>query len=94
VVHHGGAGTTGAALIAGVPAVVVPFMMDQPFWGARVAELGAGPQPIPRSRLTEGRLADALRVATTDETMRSTAAALGKKLQQEDGVGQAVRHYV
>jgi len=93
VVHHGGAGTTGAALIAGVPAVVVPFMMDQPFWGARVAALGAGPAPIPRRRLTVARLAEALRVATSDETMRSTAAELGKKLQQEDGVGEAVRHY-
>ena len=93
VVHHGGAGTTGAGLIAGVPAVVVPFMMDQPFWGARVAALGAGPAPIPRGRLTQARLAEALRVATTDPTMRSTAAELGKKLQQEDGVGQAVRHY-
>jgi len=45
VVHHGGAGTTGAALRA----VVVPFAMDQPFWGSRVAALGAGPEPIPRA---------------------------------------------
>ncbi len=52
VVHHGGAGTTGAALQVGVPAVVVPFTMDQPFWGLRVAALGVGPQPIPRKRLT------------------------------------------
>jgi UDP:flavonoid glycosyltransferase YjiC (YdhE family) len=29
-VHHGGAGTTAAALRAGVPSVVVPFMADQP----------------------------------------------------------------
>jgi sterol 3beta-glucosyltransferase len=34
VVHHGGAGTTGAALQAGVPAIIVPFAADQPFWGA------------------------------------------------------------
>jgi len=93
VVHHGGAGTTGAALQAGIPAVVVPFMMDQPFWGARVAALGAGPAPIPRRRLTVARLAEALRVAVTDETMRSTARALGQKLQAEDGVAEAVGHY-
>jgi sterol 3beta-glucosyltransferase len=93
VVHHGGAGTTGAALQAGIPAVVVPFMMDQPFWGARVAALGAGPAPIPRRRLTADRLAEALRVAVTDETMRSTARALGQMLQAEDGVAEAVRHY-
>jgi len=35
-VHHGGAGTTGAVLASGTPSLVVPFTMDQPFWGARV----------------------------------------------------------
>ena len=93
VVHHGGAGTTGTALRAGVPAVVVPFTMDQPFWGSRVEALGAGPKPIPRKRLTEKRLADALRVATGDAEMRTRAAALGAQLRGEDGVAEAVAHY-
>jgi sterol 3beta-glucosyltransferase len=93
VVHHGGAGTTGTALRAGVPAIVVPFTMDQPFWGSRVESLGAGPKPIPRSRLTEGRLVDALRVATGDTEMRTRAAVLGAKLREEDGVAQAVAHF-
>ncbi|MFC7102502.1 glycosyltransferase [Nonomuraea rubra] len=47
VVHHGGAGTTGTALAAGVPNVVCPFFSDQPFWGRRVAALGAGPGRCP-----------------------------------------------
>ena len=52
VVHHGGAGTTGAGVRAGVPSLVVPFGVDQPFWGSRIAALGVGPRPIPRRRLT------------------------------------------
>ncbi len=48
VVHHGGAGTTGAGLRAGVPSIIVPGANDQPFWGRRVEALGAGPAPIPR----------------------------------------------
>lgn len=90
VVHHGGAGTTGTALRAGVPSVVVPFTMDQPFWGSRVEALGAGPKPIPRKSLTEQRLADALRAATGDAPMRERAAALGAQLRAEDGVAEAV----
>ena len=39
VVHHGGAGTTAAGLRAGLPTVIVPFTVDQPFWGWRVHEL-------------------------------------------------------
>jgi UDP:flavonoid glycosyltransferase YjiC (YdhE family) len=90
IVHHGGAGTTGAALRAGTPSIVVPFTMDQPFWGSRVAALGAGPDPIPRSRLTEDRLARALERALTDEAMRARAAELGARIREEDGVGAAV----
>jgi vancomycin aglycone glucosyltransferase len=42
VVHHGGAGTTTTAARAGTPQVVVPQVADQPYWAARVAELGIG----------------------------------------------------
>jgi sterol 3beta-glucosyltransferase len=47
LVHHAGGGTTAAGLRAGVPAVTVPHVGDQPFWAARLAALGAGPPPIP-----------------------------------------------
>jgi len=56
-VHHGGAGTTAAGLRASVPTVVIPFSTEQAFWGRRVHDLGVGPAPIPRSKLTVDRLA-------------------------------------
>jgi sterol 3beta-glucosyltransferase len=90
VVHHGGAGTTAAGLRAGVPSIITPFGMDQPFWGRRVAELGVGPQPIPRKKLTAERLAAAITEATTNPTMRRRAAALGEAIRSEDGIGNAV----
>ena len=76
VVHHGGAGTTAAALRAGVPQVVVPHIADQPYWGRRVHDLGVGPAPVARKDLTAARLAAALGVALADET-RSAAYLLG-----------------
>lgn len=93
VVHHGGAGTTGAALRAGVPAIVVPFTMDQPFWASRVAALGVGPTPIPRGKLDVDRLARALTIAVSDEAMKTRARDLGERLRAEDGVGRAVAIY-
>ena len=90
VVHHGGAGTTAAGLRAGVPSVVIPFFGDQPFWGQRVAELGVGPEPIPRKKLTVERLARAIQEAVTDQTMRRRAAELGSKIRAEDGIARAV----
>lgn len=92
VVHHGGLGTTAAGLRAGLPTVVVPHMADQPFWGRRVFELGVGPRPIPRKRLTPQRLAEAIRLATTDRALWARAVALGRQLRLEDGVARAVDH--
>jgi sterol 3beta-glucosyltransferase len=90
VVHHGGAGTTAAGLRAGVPSIVVPFNFDQPFWGQRVHKLGVGPRPIPRSRLTVDRLAQAIQEVVTNTSMRQRAAELGLKIRAEDGIANAV----
>jgi sterol 3beta-glucosyltransferase len=90
VVHHGGAGTTAAGLRAGVPGVICPFFGDQPFWGRRVATLGAGPQPIPQRRLTAEALRAAIEAAVGDPLMRARAAALGATIRAEHGVEQAV----
>ena len=69
VVHHGGAGTTAAAIRAGVPQVVIPHLGDQFFHGRRVTvcqattncwDLRIGAKPIPRSHLTAPRLAAAI----------------------------------
>lgn len=90
VVHHGGAGTTAAGLRAGVPAVIVPHMVDQPFWAKRLCQLGTNPEPIPRHKLTSSELASAIRSAVSDETLRAKASELGELVRAEDGVGTAV----
>jgi sterol 3beta-glucosyltransferase len=89
VVHHGGAGTTGAGLRAGIPAVICPHLADQPSWARVVHDLGAGPPPIPFRDLTASRLAQALHDATTNPVMRQRAAAIGSKIRSEDGTGRA-----
>ncbi|GJN17051.1 hypothetical protein PR202_gb04089 [Eleusine coracana subsp. coracana] len=61
VVHHGGAGTTAAGLIAGCPTTVVPFFGDQFFWGDRIHARGVGPAPIPIAELTVEALSNAIR---------------------------------
>jgi sterol 3beta-glucosyltransferase len=94
VVHHGGAGTTGAGLRAGVPNIVVPFTSDQPFWGRRVHQLGVGPAPIPARKLSAKRLASALVEATSSDGIRTRAEGLGRRIGAEDGVTGAIRAIV
>jgi len=91
IVTHGGAGTTAAALRAGVPVIVVPFLMDQFYWGRRIFELGVGPRPTPFKRLTSERLAAAISTVVNDSAMRERAVTLGTKIHSEDGVAQAVK---
>lgn len=90
VVHHGGAGTTAAALHAGKPNIITPFIADQPFWGRRVEALNAGPAPIPQKKLTVENLSEAIRQAVSDPTIRLSAHTLGEKIQSEDGIANAV----
>jgi len=90
VVHHGGAGTTAAGLRAGRPTVIATFIADQPLWGKRVFELGAGAKPIPHKKLTPDNLAAAIREVTTNSSIRQKAEALGAKIRAEDGVANTV----
>jgi vancomycin aglycone glucosyltransferase len=85
VVHHGGAGTTAAALRAGVPQIIVPHIADQFYFGHRVKTLGLGPAPIPRSKLTVRRLAAAVQFAMTDAPMRQRAREMAEQLSVRHG---------
>jgi sterol 3beta-glucosyltransferase len=90
VVHHAGAGTTAAALRAGVPAVAVPVLADQPFWARRLHRLGAAPRPIPMPSLTGERLAAALHAVRNNPHHAARAKALSARINAEDGTGEVL----
>lgn len=90
VVHHMGAGTTGAGLRAGVPAVGLPAFGDAPFWARRVVAMGAGPGFLPLGTLHAGRLAELIRTAVDRPQYAQRSRLLAAKLAQEDGAGRTV----
>jgi UDP:flavonoid glycosyltransferase YjiC (YdhE family) len=85
VVHHAGAGTTGAGLRAGVPAIPVPVLVDQPFWADRLHRLGVAPDPLPLPELTADTLADALRSCLDRPSYRDRATELAHRIRADDG---------
>jgi sterol 3beta-glucosyltransferase len=89
VVHHGGAGTTAAGLLAARPTIICPFQGDQHFWGAAVHRARAGPPPLPAKKLAPERLASVIRKAGDDGDMRTRAIELSKRIAEEDGTGRA-----
>jgi sterol 3beta-glucosyltransferase len=89
VVHHGGAGTAGAAFLAGVPSVAVPVFADQPLWGERIRALGVGPRPLPFAGLTAEALAERIRDLRSGR-YRAAAADLGRRVGAEDGAARVI----
>jgi UDP:flavonoid glycosyltransferase YjiC (YdhE family) len=75
VVHHGGAGTTAAALRAGVPQMIVPHIVDQFFHARRIAELGVGPAPV-KKRALKARLLGVSWADVEQQRLRAAALAL------------------
>lgn len=90
VVHHGGAGTTTAALRAGRPSLVTPLMVDQFFSGHMVARQGAGPQPLPVKQWRADRLAERLIQLTRVSSYTDKARELSQRLALENGPARAV----
>eukprot|EP00421_Protoceratium_reticulatum_P037720 CAMPEP_0168487162 /NCGR_PEP_ID=MMETSP0228-20121227/67493_1 /TAXON_ID=133427 /ORGANISM="Protoceratium reticulatum, Strain CCCM 535 (=CCMP 1889)" /LENGTH=1180 /DNA_ID=CAMNT_0008503769 /DNA_START=55 /DNA_END=3598 /DNA_ORIENTATION=- len=89
-VHHGGAGTTAAAMRAGVPTIVVPLGYDQPVHGDWVERMGVGIKAPNMKVLQVAEFEEALRRATSDSEMRQKARAVAEQLQREPGVSAAV----
>jgi len=88
VVHHGGAGTTAAAMRAGVAQVIVPHIVDQYYYAHRLELLGLAPKAIPVTKLNARRLASALDAARElPPRARMQAAA---RLREGDGLLRAV----
>lgn len=90
VVHHGGAGTTGAALAAGCPQVVCPFFAEHRFFAERAHAVGVAVKPIPQHKMSADNLAVAIDAAMHDTEMATRAAELGRTIRAENGPAAAV----
>lgn len=90
IVHHAGAGTSAAALWAGVPSVPLPHSGDQLFWARQLHARGAATRPLPRSKLTAAALAERIAIACRADRLRAGAEYLGRAIRGERGVERSV----
>ncbi|XP_066329773.1 sterol 3-beta-glucosyltransferase UGT80B1-like isoform X3 [Miscanthus floridulus] len=101
-IHHAGSGSTAAALLAGIPQVTCPFLLDQFYWAERLHWLGVAPEPLQRQNLVPDNddalsihnaadvLVGAIRSALSPE-IKTQAARIADRLSFEDGIGEALR---
>lgn len=87
-VIHGGAGTVATVLKAKIPVIVVSVFADQPWWGKIIQDKKLG-MHIPFKKLTYRGLLGAIDASQTPEMIRN-AADMGEKINQEDGLKEAL----
>lgn len=75
VVHHGGSGTTAAALRAGVPALILWTAGDQPHWGAQLKRLKVGTTRRFSSTTAESLVEDLRRILAPEYVARARELA-------------------
>jgi sterol 3beta-glucosyltransferase len=89
-IHHGGPGTTAAALRAGIPSIIIPFLADQLFWSRQISAQGLGPRFISEKRLSIKTLSAAIADSLQNPRIRNRAMEVGKSISQENGISRAV----
>jgi rhamnosyltransferase subunit B len=88
IVHQGGVGTTGQALRAGRPVLIVPHARDQFDNAARVARLGCG-RVLPRPRYNGKTAVHELQMLLNDQSYSDRATEVAKLVVQEQGASVA-----
>jgi UDP:flavonoid glycosyltransferase YjiC (YdhE family) len=91
IVHHGGAGTTQSATLAGKPSIVVANISEQEHWGRELKRIGIAGKPAKRRNASAAGIAAQIRHVRENPGMGERARRIGEAMQQEDGVAEAVR---
>ncbi|USP79978.1 glycosyltransferase family 1 protein [Curvularia clavata] len=87
-VHHGGSGTTGASLRAGIPTIIKPFFGDQFFFAQRVEDMGVG---VWLKKVNTSVFSRALWEVTNSQRMIMKAKVLGQKIRKDNGTQVAIQ---
>jgi UDP:flavonoid glycosyltransferase YjiC (YdhE family) len=90
IVHHGGAGTSQSASLAGIPSIIIYHISEQEFWGRQLKRLGIASGVYSRKRITSQKLAKNLRILLNSTSIKNKAKEIGQLMKKENGVKSAV----
>lgn len=88
IAHHGGMGTTHAAVVHGLPQIVVPHAADQRGQARRVSQAKVGLN-LSAHDVRNGQLLPGIRAVGTDEKVRETAENLSASFAKLGGPKRA-----
>jgi UDP:flavonoid glycosyltransferase YjiC (YdhE family) len=85
LVHHGGIGTTAAALAAGVPQLIMPMSHDQPNNAHWVTKMGTGGRLLPKN-FTAPNAAAVLAELLNSEQVKRACAKSAERCARQDAI--------
>jgi len=91
VLHHGGAGTTQSASLAGKPSIVVANISEQEHGGRELRRIGVAGKPAKRRSITASAIAAQIARVRSSPAMSQRARKLAEEMRKENGVAAAVR---
>ncbi|MDF1496968.1 MAG: glycosyltransferase [Patescibacteria group bacterium] len=84
VIHHGGTGTTHAALKNGCASLIIPHIIDQYIWNKTINKLGAGPKGIEVGKITATNLEPKILDLVNNASYKEQAETIAKQMEQEN----------
>lgn len=91
IIHHGGVGTMSEALLSGVPQLIIPFSVDQPFWAHLLHSKGYAIRPLKEKNLQVTDLVKALKEMENEKYINK-AKEIKKIIEVEKGTESAVKY--
>lgn len=91
IIHHGGAGTLSEALLSGVPQLIMPFSVDQPFWAHLLHSRGYALSPLREKNLKVSDLVSSLKELESEKYCKN-AKEIKKIIEAEKGLEHTVKY--
>ncbi|WP_096200215.1 glycosyltransferase [Bacillus sp. FJAT-45350] len=91
IIHHGGVGTMSEALLSGVPQLIMPFTVDQPFWAYKLYKKRYSIKPLREKNLKVSDLVHALEQMESKDYIKN-AQNVKNVINSENGLQRAVKY--
>lgn len=83
VVHHGGCGTSHAAIKNACPSLIIPHVLDQFFWEKRISKLQLGPKGLAIRKFNEKDFEIKLLDLYYNKDFKKNALMISERMQSE-----------
>jgi len=84
VIHHGGSGTTHLGLKNGCATMIIPHIIDQFAWNEIIVQVGAGPNGIQISKITEKNLEPKILDLVNNKSYKKKARQIASQMEKEN----------